>query len=145
MINVICLSNLDCHTQITIFQFLSIEVQPTNYSVHLSKRVSMNVRMNYGKHTSFFIIVTTGEVLLTLSIKRNTFFFLERHSQKSQVKSNHLCMQIHMQSYTGWPRKNATTLIVNLKNIVDETELFFNLFGRTFIFQQNDTMIINFG
>ena len=24
--------------------------------------------------------------------------------------------------YTGWPRKNATTLIVNFKNIVDETE-----------------------
>ena len=26
--------------------------------------------------------------------------------------------------YTGWPRKNATTLIVNFMNIVDETELF---------------------
>ena len=24
-------------------------------------------------------------------------------------------------AYTGWPRKNATTLIVNFKNIVDET------------------------
>ena len=47
--------------------------------------------------------------------------------------------------YTGWPRKNATTLIVNFKNIVDETELFVILFGRTFIFQQNDTMIIHFG
>ena len=47
--------------------------------------------------------------------------------------------------YTGWPRKNITTLIVNFKNIVDETELVFILFGRTFIFQQNDTMIINFG
>ena len=30
-------------------------------------------------------------------------------------------------------------------NIVDETELSFVLFGRTFIFQQYDTMIINFG
>ena len=30
-------------------------------------------------------------------------------------------------------------------NIVDETELFFISFGRTFIFQQNDTMIISFG
>ena len=47
--------------------------------------------------------------------------------------------------YTGWPRKNATTLIVNFKNIVNETELFFILSGRTFIFQQNDTMIIKFG
>ena len=48
--------------------------------------------------------------------------------------------------YTGWPRKNATTLIVNFMNIVDKTELlFFILFGRTFIFLQNDTMIISFG
>ena len=30
-------------------------------------------------------------------------------------------------------------------NIVDETELFSILIGRTFIFQQNDTMIISFG
>ena len=30
-------------------------------------------------------------------------------------------------------------------NIVNEAELFFILFGRTFIFQQNDTIIINFG
>ena len=29
--------------------------------------------------------------------------------------------------------------------IVDETGLFIILFGRTFIFQQNDTMIISFG
>ena len=43
--------------------------------------------------------------------------------------------------YTGWPRKNATTLIVNFKNIIDETELLFILFGTSFIFQQNDTMI----
>ena len=49
-------------------------------------------------------------------------------------------------AYTGWTRKNATILIVNFKNIFDETELFFYiLFGRTFMFQQNDTMIINFG
>ena len=46
--------------------------------------------------------------------------------------------------YTGWPIKNAITLIVNFINIVDETELFLILFGRTFIFQQNDTMIISF-
>ena len=47
--------------------------------------------------------------------------------------------------YTGWPRKNATTLIVNFKEIVNETSLFFILLGRKFIFQQNDTMTINFG
>ena len=47
------------------------------------------------------------------------------------------------ESYTGWPRKSATTLIVNFKKIVDEMKLFFISFGR--IFQQNDTMIINFG
>ena len=48
-------------------------------------------------------------------------------------------------SYTGWPRKNATALIVNFMNIVDETEFFIFLFGRTFIFQQNDTLIISIG
>ena len=26
--------------------------------------------------------------------------------------------------YTGWPRKNATTLIVNFKDIVNKTNLF---------------------
>ena len=47
--------------------------------------------------------------------------------------------------YRGGPEKNAMTLIVNFIKIVDETELFCISFGRTFIFQQNDTMIINFG
>ena len=42
-------------------------------------------------------------------------------------------------------RKNATTLIVDFMNIVDETELFCISFGRTLIFQQNNTMIISFG
>ena len=46
--------------------------------------------------------------------------------------------------YTGWPRKNATTFIVNLKAIINTTELtFISLCGK-FIFQQNDTMIIPF-
>ena len=30
-------------------------------------------------------------------------------------------------------------------NIVDETELFSFLFGRTLIYQQNDTIFISFG
>ena len=65
------------------------------------------------------------------------------HSQLSmELQYCSGCSSMH---YTGWPRKNATTLIVNFKNIVDETELFLILFGRTFIFQENDTMIINFG
>ena len=42
-------------------------------------------------------------------------------------------------------RKNATTLILNFMNIVNETELFLILFGRTFIFQQNYTMIMTLG
>ena len=42
-------------------------------------------------------------------------------------------------NYTGWPRKNATTLIVNFKELI-----FVSLCGK-FIFQHNDTMIINFG
>ena len=47
--------------------------------------------------------------------------------------------------YTGWPRKNATTLIVNFKNIINKTELIFISLCGKFICQQNDTMIINFG
>ena len=47
--------------------------------------------------------------------------------------------------YTGWPRKNATTLIVNFKEIINKPELIFILLCGKFIFQQNDTMIINFG
>ena len=47
--------------------------------------------------------------------------------------------------YTGWPRKNATTFIINFKDIVNKTDLFFILLGRKFNFQQNDTMTINFG
>ena len=34
---------------------------------------------------------------------------------------------------------------LNFKNIVNKTELYLILFGRTFIFQQTDTMVINFG
>ena len=37
-----------------------------------------------------------------------------------------------MHAYTGWPRKNATTLIVNFMNIVDETEFFFYLVELSF-------------
>ena len=49
-------------------------------------------------------------------------------------------------SYTGWPRKNATNVVVNFMNIVDKTFFFFFFFlGRTLILQQNDTMIISFG
>ena len=45
-------------------------------------------------------------------------------------------------SYTGWPRKNATTLIVNFKTSSIKRTQFFFLLCRKFIFQQNDTMII---
>ena len=41
-----------------------------------------------------------------------------------------------MALYTGWPRKNATTLIVNFKDIVKKKKLL----GRKFIFEQNDTV-----
>ena len=47
--------------------------------------------------------------------------------------------------YTGWPRKNATTLIINFKDIINKTECIFVSVCGKFIFQQYDTMIINFG
>ena len=55
------------------------------------------------------------------------------------------CLVTYLHVYTGWPRKNATTLIVNFKDIITKTELIFILLCGKFIFQQNDTMIINFG
>ena len=51
----------------------------------------------------------------------------------------------HKHTFTGWPRKNATILIVNFKDIINKTELIFILLCEKFIFKQNDTMIINFG
>ena len=48
-------------------------------------------------------------------------------------------------TYTGWPRKNATILIVNFKDIINKTKFMFISSCAKFIFQQNDTMIINFG
>ena len=54
-------------------------------------------------------------------------------------------MNVKKFGYTGWPRKNATTLIVNFKDIINKTELIFILLCGKLIFQQNDTMIINFG
>ena len=47
--------------------------------------------------------------------------------------------------HTGWPRTNATTLIVNFKSIIKKTELIFVSICGKLIFQQNDTMIVNFG
>ena len=91
----------------------------------------------------------------TSSMKHNCFFsfiWLQGGPERMQQlwlliswtsSMKHNCFFIYL--VTGWPRKNATTLIVNFMNIVDETKLFLNLFGRTFIFQQNDTMIISFG
>ena len=41
---------------------------------------------------------------------------------------------------------NATTLIINFKDIINKMDFFyFILLGIKLILQQNDTMIINFG
>ena len=47
--------------------------------------------------------------------------------------------------YTGWSIKNAMILIINFEDIINKAELLFISFCGKFIFQQNDTMIINFG
>ena len=66
-----------------------------------------------------------------------------KQRQKSAVQSHNL---IDIDAlYTGWPRKNATTLIINFKDIINKMELIFISLCGKFIFQQNDTMIINFG
>ena len=65
-------------------------------------------------------------------------------SQISWV-SPHENFHFNTQLYTGWPRKNATILIVNFKDIINKTEFVFILLCGKFIFEQNDTMIINSG
>ena len=79
----------------------------------------------------------------------------KRASASNTQVSKYICIHTYNQCssllllmawrYTGWPRKNATTLIVNFKDIINKTELIFILLCGKFIFQQNDTMIINFG
>ena len=65
-----------------------------------------------GQHKFFFFVG-----LINLTWKKSKCNF-----QVFCCKGVHTCIQTH---YTGWPRKNATTLIVNFKNIVDETILVF--------------------
>ena len=45
---------------------------------------------------------------------------------------------------TGWPRKNATLTITNIKKIRDLIKLVSALMSRTFFFLQNDTKINEF-
>ena len=46
--------------------------------------------------------------------------------------------------YTGWPRKNATLTITNIKETMDDIKLMSTLINRTFFFLQNDTKINDF-
>ena len=46
--------------------------------------------------------------------------------------------------YTAWPKKNATHAIVNFFKVIQNMSLVIISWVRTFFFQQNDTMIINF-
>ena len=48
-------------------------------------------------------------------------------------------------NYTGWPRKNATTSIINFKDIINKTIFFYLFFFYFLTGQQNDTVTINFG
>ena len=41
----------------------------------------------------------------------------------------YIYIYIYIYVYTGWPRKNATTLIVNFKDIVNKTNLVFYFTG----------------
>ena len=69
---------------------------------------------------------------------------MHKHCTTDDAKSI-IVRELILSYYTGWPRKNATILIVNFKDIINKTELIFILLCGKFIFQQNDTMIINFG
>ena len=47
--------------------------------------------------------------------------------------------------YTEWPRKVATLTIVNFSDTITQMSLFLISFYRTFFFQQDDTMKMDFG
>ena len=99
-------------------------------------------------HVPFHFICTCDTVLYIYC------YFKPTVSKAKQSFINPLMVHVIWFCYTGWPRKNATTLIVNFKDIINKTELIFLfiylfififLLCGKFIFQQNDTMIINFG
>ena len=48
-------------------------------------------------------------------------------------------------TYTGWPKKKGTFMIINMFNIFGNMTLIIILKDRTFLFQQCDTMILDFG
>ena len=58
----------------------------------------------------------------------------------NNVRIERVLHQLNFLDYTGWPRKNATILIVNFNDIVNKINLFFIVLGGKFIYQQNDTM-----
>ena len=79
--------------------------------------------------------LTMLTAMLIMSITRSTASVLLDTSEMDTpvlLVRRIICRRLVVQIWsnyihkTGWPRKNATTLIVNFLNIVNETELFFN-------------------
>ena len=85
-----------------------------------------------------------------LQNKRKIFLSISREKWRwpkafKLIETSFLCHGKHLHvchPIQGGPERMQQT---NFMNIVDETELFLILFGRTLILKQNDTMIIRFG
>ena len=78
-----------------------------------------------------------------LSVLQATFLHIKCH-----LLGGWLCEVAYLYPYAGWPRKNATTLIINFKDIVNKKCVFFLFFFNwveNSFSNKNDTMTINFG
>ena len=120
------LKNLNLHTCSSWFNF--------RFSTHVGDQLDYDI-VNVDNYNAYF----------SFSKKRSGYsgkIFTVETRYNEIAGTEKFCLLCQIFCYTGRPRKNATTLIVNFMNIVDETKLFF-CFGRILIFQQNDTMIIS--
>ena len=57
--------------------------------------------------------------------KKRSIYKCNHGNSLTESMWNKAFIQIVKYEYTGWPRKNAATLIVNFKNIINKTELIF--------------------
>ena len=129
---------------------LTLNINPTNPNPNpnpnpdLYPYPTLNQKPNHYPHSHSLSLEISSQEQLSPEQMSDHRWFCQRYSDHRDqlgLISPHCCISIMGNNQdkscsTGWPRNNATTLIVNFMNIVDETELFFILFGRTFIFQQ---------
>ena len=140
----LCLLKVTLHIPLFVSEFVVVVDKLTNWN---ENQLSLRCKFNFKWLVIFFLRLmfnrsayTTIEVVC---IKKNPH--LNGASYHSHTCRHWICIKSGQVHYTGWPRKNATTLIINFKDIVNKNGFVFYFPGRKFIFQENDTMTINFG